>query len=188
MQRKVALGYRSLGPQTLKNIPDPLEVFAIHGDGMATSDDRQEIRYCRTADGVRLGYAISGDGPPLVKAGNWLSHLEYDWDNPVWRPFLLKLSKNHRLIRYDPRGTGLSIGMLQTYRLMRGRMIWRQWSTQLASSVFRYSVYRRVAPSLSPMRCGILSGSRISFYAAASLSAGTGVLPKRASAVRRSKH
>lgn len=46
--------------------------------------------------------------PALVKAGNWLSHLEYDWDNPVWRPFLLKLSKNHRLIRYDPRGTGLS--------------------------------------------------------------------------------
>jgi class 3 adenylate cyclase/pimeloyl-ACP methyl ester carboxylesterase len=108
VQRKVALGYRSLGPQTLKNIPDPLEVFAVQDDGLATSNDRQEIRYCRTADGVRLGYAISGKGPPLVKAGHWLSHLEYDWDNPVWRPFLLELSKNHQLIRYDPRGTGLS--------------------------------------------------------------------------------
>lgn len=44
VQKKVALGYRSLGPQTLKNIPDPVEVFAIQGDGLATSDDRQEIR------------------------------------------------------------------------------------------------------------------------------------------------
>ncbi|HUZ32777.1 MAG TPA: alpha/beta fold hydrolase [Xanthobacteraceae bacterium] len=108
VQRKVALGYRSLGPQSLKNISDPIEVFAVQGDGLATADDRQEIRYCRTSDGVRLGYAISGDGPPLVKAGNWLSHLEYDWDSPVCRPFLLGLSKGRRLLRYDPRGTGLS--------------------------------------------------------------------------------
>jgi class 3 adenylate cyclase/pimeloyl-ACP methyl ester carboxylesterase len=108
VQKQLALGYRSLGRQNLKNIPDPVEVFAIQGDGLAVSDDRQEIRYCRTTDGVRLAYAISGHGPPLVKTGNWLSHLEYDWDSPVWRPFLLGLSKNHRLVRYDPRGTGLS--------------------------------------------------------------------------------
>ena len=108
VERKVALGYRSLGPRVLKNIPDPVEVFSVEGDGLATSDERQDIRYCRTSDGVRLGYAVSGDGPPLVKAGNWLSHLEYDWDSPVWRPFLLGLSKNRRLVRYDPRGTGLS--------------------------------------------------------------------------------
>ncbi len=108
VQKKLALGYRSLGPQTLKNIPDPVEVFAIQGDGLATSDDRQEIRYCRTADGVRLAYAISGQGPPLVKTGNWLNHLEYDWDSPIWRHFFVGLSREHRLIRYDPRGTGLS--------------------------------------------------------------------------------
>jgi class 3 adenylate cyclase/pimeloyl-ACP methyl ester carboxylesterase len=108
VQKQLALGYRSLGRQNLKNIPDPVEVFAIQGDGLAVSDDRQEIRYCRTTDGVRLAYAISGHGPPLVKTGNWLSHLEYDWDSPVWRPFLLALSKNRRLVRYDPRGTGLS--------------------------------------------------------------------------------
>src|SRR5262249_50067801 len=60
VEKKVALGYRSLGPQTLKNIPDPVEVFAIQGDGLATSDDRQAIHYCRTPDGVRLAYAISG--------------------------------------------------------------------------------------------------------------------------------
>ncbi len=63
VQKKLALGYHNLGPLTLKNIPDPVEVIAIQGDGLAISDDRQEIRYCRTTDGVRLAYAISGQGP-----------------------------------------------------------------------------------------------------------------------------
>jgi class 3 adenylate cyclase/pimeloyl-ACP methyl ester carboxylesterase len=108
VHKKLPLGYRSLGPQTLKNITEPVEVFAIQGDGLAVADERQEIRYCRTGDGVRLAYAISGHGSPLVKTGNWLNHLEYDWDSPIWHHFFLGLSRNHRLIRYDPRGTGLS--------------------------------------------------------------------------------
>ena len=108
VQKKLALGYRSLGPKNLKNIPDPIEAFAIQGDGLAIADERQEIRYCRTADGVRLAYAISGHGPPLVKTGNWLNHLEYDWESPIWRHLFVGLSRDHRLIRYDPRGTGLS--------------------------------------------------------------------------------
>ena len=108
VHKKVVLGYRNLGPQKLKNIPEPVEVFAIQGDGLATTDERQEIRYCRTADGVRLAYAISGQGPPLVKTGNWLNHLEYDWDSPIWRHLFLALSRKYRLCRYDPRGTGLS--------------------------------------------------------------------------------
>jgi len=89
VEKKLALGYRRLGPQNLKNIPEPIEVFAIQGDGLATSDERQEIRYCRTADGVRLAYAISGHGPPLVKTGNGLNHLEYDWDSLIWHHFFL---------------------------------------------------------------------------------------------------
>jgi class 3 adenylate cyclase/pimeloyl-ACP methyl ester carboxylesterase len=108
VQKKLALGYNSLGPQKLKNIPDPVEVFAINGDGLAASNDRQEIRYCRAPDGVRLAYAISGQGPPLVKAANWLNHLEYDWESPIWHYLLTGLSKDHTLIRYDARGNGLS--------------------------------------------------------------------------------
>jgi class 3 adenylate cyclase/pimeloyl-ACP methyl ester carboxylesterase len=108
VQRKLTLGYRSLGPQTLKNIPDPVEAFTIQGDGLAITDEHQEIRYCRTADGVRLAYAISGHGPPLVKPGNWLNHLEYDWESPFLRHFFVGLSRHYRLIRHDPRGTGLS--------------------------------------------------------------------------------
>jgi class 3 adenylate cyclase len=114
VEKKLALSYRSLGRRQLKNIPEPIEVFSIHGDGLATANDRQEIRYCRTDDGVRLAYAISGNGSPLVKTGNWLNHLEYDWDSPIWHHFFRGLSRNHRLIRYDPRGTGLSDGMCPT--------------------------------------------------------------------------
>ena len=68
----------------------------------------QEIRFCTTGDGTRLAYATSGAGPPLVKAANWLSHLAYDWESPVWRHWLAELSRRFRLVRYDERGCGLS--------------------------------------------------------------------------------
>jgi len=68
----------------------------------------QTIRFLRTADDVRLAYAVSGVGPPLVKAANWLSHLEFDWQSPVWRHWFGYLSRNRQLVRYDPRGCGLS--------------------------------------------------------------------------------
>jgi pimeloyl-ACP methyl ester carboxylesterase/DNA-binding winged helix-turn-helix (wHTH) protein len=68
----------------------------------------QEIRFCTAGDGTRLAYAASGAGPPVVKAANWLSHLDYDWESPVWRHWLAELSRRFRLIRYDERGCGLS--------------------------------------------------------------------------------
>jgi pimeloyl-ACP methyl ester carboxylesterase/DNA-binding winged helix-turn-helix (wHTH) protein len=68
----------------------------------------QEIRFCTTGDGVRLAYATTGAGPPLVKVANWLSHLDYDWESPVWRHWLVELSRRFRLVRYDERGCGLS--------------------------------------------------------------------------------
>lgn len=75
---------------------------------MAAADEKQEIRYCRAPDGVRLAYAISGNGQPLVKTANWLNHLEHDWQSPIWHHFLTGLSKDRTLIRYDARGNGLS--------------------------------------------------------------------------------
>ena len=68
----------------------------------------QEIRFCTSRDGTRIGYATSGKGSPLVMTTNWLSHLEFDWDSPVWRHWITQLSKDHTLIRYDQRGCGLS--------------------------------------------------------------------------------
>jgi pimeloyl-ACP methyl ester carboxylesterase/DNA-binding CsgD family transcriptional regulator len=74
----------------------------------AGSRMQQHIRFCKTSDGVRLAYASVGAGAPLVKAANWLSHIEYDWRTPVWRPFLERLARNRRVVRYDARGCGLS--------------------------------------------------------------------------------
>jgi pimeloyl-ACP methyl ester carboxylesterase len=68
----------------------------------------QQIRFCTAKDGTRLAYATLGEGPPLVKAANWLSHLDYDWESPVWRHWLVELSRRFRLVRYDERGCGLS--------------------------------------------------------------------------------
>ena len=68
----------------------------------------QRIRFCRTADGERLAYATVGEGPPLVRAAHWITHLDYEWDSPVWRHWMEGLSRNHTLIRYDERGCGLS--------------------------------------------------------------------------------
>ena len=69
---------------------------------------RQQIRICTSPDGVRLAYAVSGSGPALVKAANWLNHLEHDWQSPVWRHWWRELGTRHRLLRYDQRGCGLS--------------------------------------------------------------------------------
>ena len=69
---------------------------------------RQEVQFCTAPDGVRIAYATVGTGPPLVKTANWLNHLEYDWQGPIWRHLLHALAARYRLIRYDERGNGLS--------------------------------------------------------------------------------
>ncbi len=68
----------------------------------------QEIRFCKAGDGAQIAYASVGEGPPLVKTANWLNHLEFDWESPVWRHIFRAFSDSRRLIRYDSRGNGLS--------------------------------------------------------------------------------
>lgn len=69
---------------------------------------RQDIHFARTADGLRLAYAVSGRGYPLVRAGTWLSDVEHDWRTEVLGPLFRRLSEHHTLYRYNPRGYGLS--------------------------------------------------------------------------------
>lgn len=66
------------------------------------------IQYCTARDGTGLAYSCAGKGPPLVKAANWLNHLEYEWQCPIWRHWLEELTRDHMLLRYDERGNGLS--------------------------------------------------------------------------------
>jgi pimeloyl-ACP methyl ester carboxylesterase len=69
---------------------------------------RQVIRFAEASDGVRIAYAVAGQGPLLVRAAHWLSHLEYDWESELWRPWLQSMAGRWTLIRYDQRGCGLS--------------------------------------------------------------------------------
>ena len=69
---------------------------------------QQEVHFCTASDNVRIAYASAGQGAPLVKAANWLNHLEYDWHSPIWSHLLHALAAECHLIRYDERGNGLS--------------------------------------------------------------------------------
>jgi pimeloyl-ACP methyl ester carboxylesterase/DNA-binding CsgD family transcriptional regulator len=69
---------------------------------------RQHIRYVKASDGARLAWAESGAGPVVVKAANWLTHLEYEWESPVWKHWLQFFSDHFRFVRYDERGCGMS--------------------------------------------------------------------------------
>ncbi|HEY0971953.1 MAG TPA: alpha/beta fold hydrolase [Gemmatimonadales bacterium] len=86
----------------------PTPLAAPSPPAASTGPPEQRIRFCTATDGVRIAYATSGAGPPLVKPVNWLTHLEYDWESPVWRHWLRELSRDHTLVRYDQRGSGLT--------------------------------------------------------------------------------
>src|SRR5262245_23071958 len=111
------LGENATGQQYIETVPRVGYRFAApieRADEPATHlaaqpmRPRQEIRYCMTSDDIRLAYASIGSGPPLVKASNWLTHLDFEWDSPIWRHWWASLSAHHRVIRYDERGNGMS--------------------------------------------------------------------------------
>jgi DNA-binding winged helix-turn-helix (wHTH) protein/pimeloyl-ACP methyl ester carboxylesterase len=116
-----ALGDKRQSPHYIATLPGRgfqfvAPVATRQGSTAAGGDDpasqtpatRQSIRFCTTPDGVRLAYAISGEGSPVVRAGHWLTHVEYDWKSPIYGHCLRALSSRHTLIRYDHRGIGLS--------------------------------------------------------------------------------
>ncbi|WP_315975095.1 adenylate/guanylate cyclase domain-containing protein, partial [Microvirga yunnanensis] len=111
---KLDCGFEDRGQQRVKNISRPIHVYAVRpGEGLRTtrigsSHLKQEISFCRAPDGVRLAWAKVGHGPPLVKPGNWVGHLEDDWESPVWHHVLERLARRYTLIRHDSRGNGLS--------------------------------------------------------------------------------
>jgi pimeloyl-ACP methyl ester carboxylesterase/DNA-binding CsgD family transcriptional regulator len=69
---------------------------------------QQRVHFTNSFDGTRIAFALAGDGPPLVKTANFISHLQYDWESPVWRHWLDEFTRENILIRYDERGNGLS--------------------------------------------------------------------------------
>lgn len=102
------VGYRFVGPVVEEQRTDgPVHNSTLHTISAAPRR-AQEIRHCRSPAGVRIAYASSGTGPPLVKAANWLTNIDLEWESPVWAHWIDALSDRHRLVRYDERGCGLS--------------------------------------------------------------------------------
>jgi len=106
--------FRDLGSQRVKNISRPVRVWQWTPDTPQKEpvlDEmalRQKVQFVTSRDGVQLAWAEVGEGEPMLKAPNWLNHLEYEWRSPVWGPAFGALARRWRLIRFDQRGNGLS--------------------------------------------------------------------------------
>lgn len=102
-------GYQFVGPVS---VVTPRAAGPGRGPGpgpvQPVSKESQTIRFCHAGDGTRIAYAMVGSGPPLLKAANWMTHLDLEWTTPVWSHWLSGLARDRQLIRYDERGCGLS--------------------------------------------------------------------------------
>ncbi len=123
---KLPLAFGDIGERAVKNIARSIGVFSLTANDIALLPEEampqvaamgattpaaivpQEIRFCRTIDGVQLAYARIGQGPHLVRAGAFLTHLEKELESPIWRHLWRDLARDYTLIRYDARGNGLS--------------------------------------------------------------------------------
>ena len=80
----------------------------FHVERLRACPASHQVQFCRTSDGVRIAYARVGDGPPLVWAAHWLSHLSFSWESPIWQHWTEEFAKDHSFVHYDERGNGLS--------------------------------------------------------------------------------
>lgn len=110
---RVGATFRDMGGQRVKNISRPIRVWQWSEDGpgsqVATDNAaKQRVQFCTSADGTQIAYATIGDGVPVLKAPSYLTHVEYEWFNTFWGPFLAEFANSNRLVRFDQRGNGLS--------------------------------------------------------------------------------
>jgi pimeloyl-ACP methyl ester carboxylesterase/DNA-binding winged helix-turn-helix (wHTH) protein len=104
---------RTIARKGVRFVGEIEQASALRSKALTTSHSapghlHQEIQFCVASDGVRIAFASVGEGLPLVKTANWLNHLEYDWQSPIWSHLLHALAAERHLVRYDQRGNGLS--------------------------------------------------------------------------------
>jgi class 3 adenylate cyclase/pimeloyl-ACP methyl ester carboxylesterase len=111
---RIGQPFRDMGSQRVKNISRPIRVWQWTPDAPPEEPEitqaglHQRVRFATAPDGVQIAWASIGEGPPVLKAPNWLNHLEYEWRSPIWGPVFTELARHCRLVRFDQRGNGLS--------------------------------------------------------------------------------
>jgi class 3 adenylate cyclase/pimeloyl-ACP methyl ester carboxylesterase len=111
VENKLGLNYEYLGEQTVKNIAKPVRVYQVLMESWTLTPAEmveQQIKFCTTVDGVRIAYAMVGQGPFLVIPPGWVSHLQLQWEHPSARAYLEKGTRNQTFLFYDKHGCGLS--------------------------------------------------------------------------------
>lgn len=117
---RIEVPFRDLGHQRVKNISRPIRVWQWTPDAPRSSPKpnetalQQRVHYATAPDGVQIAWAGIGDGAPVLKGPNWLNHLEYEWQSPIWRPTLSRFATICRLVRFDQRANGLSDREVET--------------------------------------------------------------------------
>ena len=111
---RIAHSFRDMGSQRVKNISRAIRVWQWTPDAPPDETElpetalKQRVHYATAPDNVQIAWASIGQGPPVLKAPNWLNHLEYEWRSPTWGPFLAEFARHCELVRFDQRGNGLS--------------------------------------------------------------------------------
>jgi len=102
---------RSVAAQPTGRAPQPASPTppqAPSKPAASPQDPGRAVQFCRALDGTRLAHASTGNGPAILRAAHWMSHLTFDWDSPIWRHWMRELSRHNQLVRYDERCNGLS--------------------------------------------------------------------------------
>ncbi|HUS53674.1 MAG TPA: alpha/beta fold hydrolase [Thermohalobaculum sp.] len=111
---RISEPFRDMGSQRVKNISRPIRVWQWTPDAppkeaeLSEAALQQRVRYATAPDGVQIAWASIGKGAPVLKAPNWINHLEYEWRSPAWGPFLAEFARHSEFVRFDQRGNGLS--------------------------------------------------------------------------------
>jgi len=105
--------FRDMGGQRVKNLSRPIRVWQWTPNASAEHKKpeialNQRVQYCGSADGTQIAWTGIGEGPTVLKAPNYLNHIEYEWGSPFWGPFLAEFARQNHFVRFDQRGNGLS--------------------------------------------------------------------------------
>ena len=136
--------FHDLGRQRVKNISRPIRVWqwtrdeATGEQELAQAALQQRVELVTARDGSKIAWASVGEGPRVLKAPNWLNHIEYEWRNPIWGPAFGELARHFRLVRFDQRGNGLSDWEVD--EISQDAMVGDMASVALAAELDRFAL------------------------------------------------